>query len=122
MYRNLVVLEQAGVVRRVTSTDDFARYELAEDLTEHHHHLICSSCGTVDDFTASRRFGARCPPVFPRRSPGSPPPLLSPDRRRSPRNGSFAALTASRRIGSTVGSFAALTAALTAALPARSSG
>jgi Fe2+ or Zn2+ uptake regulation protein len=56
VYRNLVVLEQAGVVRRVTSTDDFARYELAEDLTEHHHHLICSSCGTVDDFTASSRF------------------------------------------------------------------
>ncbi|MDP9020703.1 MAG: transcriptional repressor, partial [Actinomycetota bacterium] len=56
VYRNLVVLEQAGVVRRVTSTDDYARYELAEDLTEHHHHLICSSCGSIDDFTASRGF------------------------------------------------------------------
>ncbi len=52
VYRNLVVLEQAGVVRRVTSTDDFARYELAEDLTEHHHHLVCSACGGVEDFTA----------------------------------------------------------------------
>ncbi len=56
VYRNLVVLEQAGVVRRVVSTDDYARYELAEDLTEHHHHLICSSCGSIDDFTASSGF------------------------------------------------------------------
>lgn len=53
VYRNLAVLEQAGVVRRVVTTDDFARHELAEDLTEHHHHLICTTCGTVEDFTAS---------------------------------------------------------------------
>jgi Fur family ferric uptake transcriptional regulator len=50
-YRNLAVLERAGVVHRVVTTDEFARYELAEDLTEHHHHLICSSCGEVADFT-----------------------------------------------------------------------
>ncbi len=53
VYRNLAVLEQAGVVRRVVTMDDFARHELAEDLTEHHHHLICSACGVVEDFTAS---------------------------------------------------------------------
>ena len=51
-YRNLAVLEQAGVVRRILTSGDFARYELAEDLTEHHHHLICSTCGGVEDFTA----------------------------------------------------------------------
>jgi Fe2+ or Zn2+ uptake regulation protein len=51
-YRNLAVLEQAGVVHRITASGDFARFELAEDLTEHHHHLICSSCGAVEDFTA----------------------------------------------------------------------
>jgi Fur family ferric uptake transcriptional regulator len=51
-YRNLVILEQAGVVHRVVSTDEFARYELAEHLTDHHHHhLICSLCGQVADFT-----------------------------------------------------------------------
>jgi len=50
LYRNLTVLEQAGVVHRVVTTGDFARYELAEDLTDHHHHhLICSGCGLVDD-------------------------------------------------------------------------
>ena len=51
-YRSLAVLEQAGVVRRILTSGDFARYELAEDLTEHHHHLICSTCGGVEDFTA----------------------------------------------------------------------
>ena len=52
-YRNLSVLERAGVVHRIAGTDDFARYELAEDLTEHHHHLICAACGDVRDFTVS---------------------------------------------------------------------
>lgn len=50
-YRNLAVLERAGVVHRVVTNDEYARFELAEDLTEHHHHLICSSCGAVADFT-----------------------------------------------------------------------
>jgi Fe2+ or Zn2+ uptake regulation protein len=49
VYRNLAVLEQAGVVRRVHADDEFARYELTEALTEHHHHLICSNCGRVED-------------------------------------------------------------------------
>ncbi|MEX2658286.1 MAG: Fur family transcriptional regulator [Acidimicrobiales bacterium] len=52
VYRNLAVLEQAGAVHRIV-TGDFARYELAEDLTDdHHHHLVCSVCGDVSDFTA----------------------------------------------------------------------
>ena len=50
-YRNLALLEEAGVVRRVHGGGEFARYELAEDLTEHHHHFICSTCGAVEDFT-----------------------------------------------------------------------
>jgi Fe2+ or Zn2+ uptake regulation protein len=51
VYRNLAVLERAGVVHRIVTTDEFARYELAEDLSEHHHHLICAACGDVSDFT-----------------------------------------------------------------------
>src|SRR5665213_4091281 len=54
-YRNLVDLEAAGIVRRIAAHDEFARFELAEDLTEHHHHLLCVGCGKVIDFT----FGAR---------------------------------------------------------------
>jgi Fe2+ or Zn2+ uptake regulation protein len=49
-YRNLAVLEEAGVVRRVVIGDDHTRYELAEDLTGHHHHLVCADCGAVTDF------------------------------------------------------------------------
>lgn len=50
-YRNLAVLEEAGVVRRLVHGPDHAHYELAEDLTEHHHHLICVGCGLVRDIT-----------------------------------------------------------------------
>jgi len=50
IYRNLTLLEDAGAVTRIVTHDDFARYELAEELTEHHHHLICTECGDVVDF------------------------------------------------------------------------
>jgi len=49
LYRNLVVLENVGVVQRVFSTDDVARYELNEDILGHHHHLVCSKCGDIRD-------------------------------------------------------------------------
>lgn len=49
VYRNLAVLERARVVRRVVTDEEYGRYELAEDLTGHHHHLMCSSCGRVQD-------------------------------------------------------------------------
>jgi Fur family transcriptional regulator, ferric uptake regulator len=48
-YRNLSLMEQAGVIRRLAHGGDHARYELDEELTEHHHHLICESCGAVRD-------------------------------------------------------------------------
>jgi Fe2+ or Zn2+ uptake regulation protein len=54
-YRNLGVLFDAGVVRRLVHGGDHARYELAEQLTEHHHHLVCDECGTVVDVTLPRR-------------------------------------------------------------------
>lgn len=53
-YRNLSVLAEAGVVERLITGDEYARYELTEDLTsDHHHHLVCDACGTVDDFKLS---------------------------------------------------------------------
>ncbi len=51
VYRNLSILEQAGVVTRIVTSDEWARFELAHDLTEHHHHMICSTCGAVADIT-----------------------------------------------------------------------
>ena len=48
---HLAILEEAGAVRRLLHSADHAHFELAEDLTEHHHHLICVQCGTVRDIT-----------------------------------------------------------------------
>lgn len=49
LYRNLATLEQCGAVRRLVSSDDVTRYELTEELSEHHHHLLCSECGRLED-------------------------------------------------------------------------
>jgi Fe2+ or Zn2+ uptake regulation protein len=49
VYRNLAALEHAGVVRRVPTDEEFGRYELAEELIGHHHHLVCAKCGTMRD-------------------------------------------------------------------------
>jgi Fur family transcriptional regulator, ferric uptake regulator len=59
VYRNLAVLEQAHVVRRIVTGEDFARFELAEDLSEHHHHLVCSSCGNIQDVLLPRNLERR---------------------------------------------------------------
>jgi len=48
-YRNLDVLEQSGVVRRISIGNDHAHFELAESLLGHHHHLICVECSTIED-------------------------------------------------------------------------
>jgi len=63
-YRNLAVMEEVGVVRRLVHNADHARYELAEDLTEHHHHLICEVCGTVRDVTLTRDLERRLDTAF----------------------------------------------------------
>jgi Fur family transcriptional regulator, ferric uptake regulator len=55
-YRHLTDLQAAGLIRRVAASDEFTRFELAEDLTEHHHHLLCVSCGKVTDVTPPAGF------------------------------------------------------------------
>jgi Fe2+ or Zn2+ uptake regulation protein len=55
-YRHLTDLQAAGLIRRVAASDEFTRFELAEDLTEHHHHLLCVSCGKVSDVTLPSGF------------------------------------------------------------------
>jgi Fe2+ or Zn2+ uptake regulation protein len=57
VYRNLDLLERAQVVQRVVTNDEWARFELAEDITgHHHHHLVCDGCGLVLDFELTSRF------------------------------------------------------------------
>jgi Fe2+ or Zn2+ uptake regulation protein len=56
LYRNLAVLESAGLVSRVDVGDERAYFELSELVTQdHHHHLVCRSCNTVVDVTLSTR-------------------------------------------------------------------
>lgn len=53
-YRNISVLIEAGAVQRVSGSDDHGRFELSEDvLGHHHHHLVCTTCGRVDDLVPS---------------------------------------------------------------------
>ena len=49
IYRSLTVLEEAGVLAPHHGTKGLTRYELAEWLRGHHHHLVCIDCGAVDD-------------------------------------------------------------------------
>ena len=53
LYRSLAVLVDAGVLAQHHGADESTRYELAEWLGEHHHHLVCVSCGSVTDVAAS---------------------------------------------------------------------
>ena len=46
LYRALDLLGELGIVRRL-DLGDGARYELARD---HHHHMICESCGHISEF------------------------------------------------------------------------
>lgn len=49
LYRSLAVMAEAGVLAPHHGTKGVTRYELAEWLAGHHHHLVCVDCGTVDD-------------------------------------------------------------------------
>jgi Fur family transcriptional regulator, ferric uptake regulator len=55
VYRNMTALIDVGVVRRVAGNDDHGRFELTEALSGHHHHLVCATCGTVEDIHPSPR-------------------------------------------------------------------
>jgi Fe2+ or Zn2+ uptake regulation protein len=51
LYRSLAVLTDADVLSSQHGSDGIVRFELAEWFTGHHHHLVCTSCGTVVDVT-----------------------------------------------------------------------
>jgi Fe2+ or Zn2+ uptake regulation protein len=56
LYRNLMILEEAGLVSRLTVGSDYALFELSEQLTaRHHHHLVCRQCHTVADIDLPAR-------------------------------------------------------------------
>jgi Fe2+ or Zn2+ uptake regulation protein len=49
LYRTLSVLAEAEVIERFPGQSGIARYELAEWLTGHHHHMTCIECGATSD-------------------------------------------------------------------------
>jgi len=53
VYRTLDVLSDIGLVYKFDFGDGRARYELAEGPKgiNHHHHLVCTSCNRVVDYT-----------------------------------------------------------------------
>jgi Fur family ferric uptake transcriptional regulator len=53
IYRILDELERLRLVHKLQVGQAMARYEPARGDDEHHHHLVCDSCGTVIPFTDS---------------------------------------------------------------------
>jgi Fur family ferric uptake transcriptional regulator len=51
VYRTLELLNQLNLVCRVHSSDGCRNYMMRRP-TEHHHHLVCSTCGHTVDFTS----------------------------------------------------------------------
>ncbi len=50
VYRTLELLSDLKIIHKINFGDGVARYEFrAEDAEHHHHHLVCISCGTVDE-------------------------------------------------------------------------
>ena len=48
VYRNLELLEQKGLVKQFSFNKSSFYYELVSG-RPHHHHLICTRCGRVED-------------------------------------------------------------------------
>lgn len=51
IYRTLALLEQCGLLRKSILGKDRAVYEPALG-KEHHDHLVCTSCGRIQEFTS----------------------------------------------------------------------
>ncbi|HEX2161394.1 MAG TPA: Fur family transcriptional regulator [Thermoleophilaceae bacterium] len=50
IYRALDLLDRLGLVQRFDVGEGVARYEAALPGGDHHHHLVCESCGRVEPF------------------------------------------------------------------------
>jgi len=50
IYRTLELLDRLRLARRVDVAEGVARYEPVSPSGEHHHHLVCDTCGTVTAF------------------------------------------------------------------------
>ena len=53
IYRTLELLDKLRLTRRVDAAEGVARYEPVDPSGEHHHHIVCDSCGEVAAFEDS---------------------------------------------------------------------
>lgn len=51
VYRALDALQAVGVVQRVEVGEGGTRYEAVTPGGEHHHHVVCESCGRISPFS-----------------------------------------------------------------------
>jgi Fur family transcriptional regulator, ferric uptake regulator len=54
VYRTLKLLAECGVASERRFGDGLSRYELADEASSHHDHLICLSCGKIIEFEEPR--------------------------------------------------------------------
>ena len=54
VYRTLKLLAECGVASERKFGDGLSRYELADDASAHHDHLICENCGKITEFEEPR--------------------------------------------------------------------
>ncbi len=54
VYRTLKLLAECGVASERRFGDGLSRYELSDDASAHHDHLICVSCGKIIEFEEPR--------------------------------------------------------------------
>ena len=51
VYRTIKLLLKAGVICKLAMMDGAPKYSLSR--IEHHHHTVCTRCGTVGEFRAA---------------------------------------------------------------------
>ncbi len=50
VYRTLSSFEKGGILKKIDLRKDRAYFELSND---HHHHIVCTNCGEIEDFKES---------------------------------------------------------------------
>jgi Fur family ferric uptake transcriptional regulator len=52
VYRTLDLLARMGIITKLTLGDGQSRYEFkSEEKEDHHHHLICTKCGQIINYS-----------------------------------------------------------------------
>ena len=49
LYRTLKSFEDKGLIRHVSIDQRFASYEWVEEEGQHHHPLVCQTCGLIEE-------------------------------------------------------------------------